>query len=129
MVFTHCMDLLHHVNEQNTEWKTASIYVVKLIRCLIHTTVNCNGLWCFLPLCLKIGHKYSSFELCAVQPKTDISKVHLAFIFWVKNILYIISWGDLLVDAWKGFLSKFSLLPFNHLCSLLVHSYLTCRTH
>lgn len=91
------------------------------------TTVNCHGLWCFLPLCLNVSHKYSSFGLHTVQVKKDISNCTLPSL--LKSEKHFISWDDLLVDIWKGCLPKFSLLLFNHLRGLLVHCYPTCKTH
>jgi len=121
------MDLLHHFNEQNMKRKAVNIYVVKLFRYLIHTTVNCHGLWCFLRLCLNVSHKYGPFRLHIVQPTKDISNGTLpSFLEHEKHFIW---WDDLLGDVWKGCLPKFVLLTFNHFCGLLVHCYLTYKTH
>ena len=92
-------------------------------------TYYCELPWfmMFLPLCLNGSHKYGSFGLHTVQPKKDISNCTLPS--FLKSEKHFISWHDLLVDVWKGYLPKFNLLPFNHLCGLLVHCYLTCKTH
>lgn len=89
----------------------------EVIQMLIHTTVNCDGLWCFLPLCLNAGHKYSSFELHDIQPKTDISKSTLLSFSQLKTY-YIMRW----FTSWH---LERTFVYLNSICCLLT-TYVVC---